>query len=206
MSVHYIILSSSYSLGTRICLDIADDASKANTVAEIKESCGYDVSLSYHTIKTDSVYWSSVTGKDAFFSHVQKIDDVKEFIGLIKKDRELSAMDVARYIISVMPCSNLKLQKLLYLCYADYLSYYKKHLFEGEAICALPYGPVVSSVLDFFKGRRNVLSEEDFDISQDCAFLFAVEYCLRNMGTRSSLALIGRLKTMGHCQLRSLLN
>ena len=168
MNLHYIILSSSYTLGKRICLDVVDDATQANSaVTIIKESCGYDVSLSYHTIKTVSAIWSSVINKDAFFKDVKKIDEITVFINLIEKDRSLSAMDVAKYIVSITPCTNIKLQKLLYLSYADYLTCYKKHLFEGDSICALPYGPVVSTVLDFFKGRRNVLNEEDFDISQN---------------------------------------
>lgn len=59
-----------------------------------------------------------------------------------KKDRKLKGIDVAKYILSKTPCTQLKLQKLVYLCFADYLCDTGKELFTDK-IYAFKYGPVV---------------------------------------------------------------
>ena len=56
---HYIIMSSSYTEGTRIALDIVEESklnkeSIAGILKEIKETCGKDVPLSTHLICTSS--------------------------------------------------------------------------------------------------------------------------------------------------------
>ena len=69
---HYIIMSSSYTEGTRIALDIVEESklnkeSIAGILKEIKETCGKDVPLSTHLICTSSKDWSSVQRYDPFF-------------------------------------------------------------------------------------------------------------------------------------------
>ena len=148
-------MSSSYTNGTRIAMDITDE-SKLNLeyitdlIQKIKSECGADVSLSTHSILADSESWESVLKSDKFFEDVKVINDIGTFIGEIKKDRTLKGIDIARYILSKIPCTHLKLEKLVYLCFADYLCEKKKKLFD-DTIYAFKYGPVVLSVYKTYK-------------------------------------------------------
>ena len=162
-TTHHIILSSSYSLGKRICVDFYDNTDFNSAIKKIINKCGSDVSLSIHIIQTDSKDWKSVTKDNPFWTDVMKFDIVDKFIETIKKDRTLTALDVTKYIISKVQCTHLKLQKLLYLCYAQYLLNHNKKLFEGETICALPKGPIVSSICDRYGGQNNVVCEKSRD-------------------------------------------
>lgn len=163
MTEHYIILSSSYTDGARICFDIIDSFNKAQeAIDKIKDKCGADVSLAFQAVTTESADWSSVRENDPFFADVLKIEFLDDFIAKINRDRELTAFDVTKYILSTVQCTHLKLQKLLYFCYADYLCATGSPLFNDK-ICALPYGPVVSAVCDFFKGTYKPLTIQDLD-------------------------------------------
>ncbi|MCL2861579.1 MAG: Panacea domain-containing protein [Firmicutes bacterium] len=162
MKTHYIIISSSYSRGVRICLEVLDDMDKAQSfIDKIIEECGEDVSLSVHYLQTEDGKWETVQKENSFFEDIEKVETVEGFIFWIKKDRSLSALDITRYILSKMSCTHLKLQKLLYFCYAEYLLKEKKQLFENERICALPRGPVVSSICNKYYGRTDSLREDD---------------------------------------------
>lgn len=155
MITHFIILSSSYSYGTRIALDfIIDKEDKQQEIKQyldrILEFCGKDVSISTHMIQTESKSWESVVATDHFFKDVRVVANVDSFIKLIKKDRELRGIDIAKYVLSKVTCTQLKLQKLVYLCFADYLCETGKELFSDK-IYAYQYGPVVDSVLKKYK-------------------------------------------------------
>ena len=91
---HYIILSSSYSKGRRIALDIIGiELSNIDIINhmidKIKKSCGEDTSLSLHCIEAESKEWESVKKEDSFFEDVLLLKDEDEFIQLIQKDRTL---------------------------------------------------------------------------------------------------------------------
>lgn len=155
MVKHYIIMSSSYTDGTRVALDITEaDRLNSQTIAaiisEIKQSCGDDVPLSTHLIETESDSWRSVAAYDPFFEDVLSTRSVKEFSGRIIKSRVLSGLDVANYILSKIRCTHLSLEKLVYFAYADYLCEHSDRLFEDE-IYAFTHGPVVRSVYETFK-------------------------------------------------------
>ena len=123
MCSHFIILSSSYSAGERIALDFTDFSKDINSIIKrIKQECGEDVSISTHGINADDTTWEGVKRADPFFQDVRLIKNVDEFIRLIKQDRILSGTDIAKYILSVVGnCTHLKLEKLVYFCYADYI-------------------------------------------------------------------------------------
>lgn len=161
---HYIIMSSSYSMGKRIALDYVvqeeDEKKLKEVIFKITQECGKDVSVSTHFVQTTSKLWSSVVRKDHFFKEVEVIDDVDEFIALIKKDRKLKGEDVAKYILSKVRCTHLKLEKLVYLCFAEYLCQYNKELYEDK-IYAYKYGPVVESVYEKYKVYRGKQIEDD---------------------------------------------
>ena len=123
---HYVIISSSYSSGTRIALDITiegkSDKQKVIDVSkQILDSCGKDTPIATHLIDTTSSSWKSVIEADSFFKDIKLISDVSEFIALILKDKTLDSVSVAKYILTQVKCSHLKLEKLVYLCYAEYL-------------------------------------------------------------------------------------
>ena len=155
MVTHFIFMSSSYSQGTRIALDfivsgegIQDEL--MSKLDRIMEECGHDVSISTHRIQAKDDSWESVCEADQYFMDVKVVKDVDEFIKLIQKDRELQGIDVAKYILSHVKCTQLKLQKLVYLCYADYLCTTGKRLFTDD-IYAFKYGPVVDTVYQKYK-------------------------------------------------------
>ena len=90
-----------------------------------------------------------------------------------KKDMQISAITIARYIVAfcagqVVPVAltNIKLQKLLYLVFGEYYLDHGKPLFR-ETFEAWQYGPVVASVYDefcAFAGSYILLSESDLGL------------------------------------------
>ncbi|AHD06125.1 putative phage-associated protein [Paenibacillus larvae subsp. larvae DSM 25430] len=118
-----------------------------------------DAQLGIHKIATDSVTWRSVVEKDSFFEDVFVTTDIEKFVRLIAEDQELKAYDVAKFIVSTVQVSHLKLQKLLYYVYADFLLATGKKLFK-EPIVAFEYGPVVEEV--FHKYKVHGSSEIDY--------------------------------------------
>lgn len=149
-------MSSSYTDGERIALDITDTQKLetraiADIIAFIKSHCDDDVPLSTHLIETDSPSWGSVVKYDPFFTGVKVTDSAEEFSEKIKRDRVLYGLDVANYIASKTLCTHLELEKLVYLAYAEYLCSCGKKLFQ-DTIYAFEYGPVVDSVYQAFKG------------------------------------------------------
>lgn len=155
MAKHYIIMSSSYTDGTRVALDITEDCllnseAIAKIIQDIKQSCGEDVPLSTHLIETESKSWSSVVAYDPFFEGVVCSRSVQEFSEKIKTGRTLKGLDVATYILSKIKCTHLSLEKLVYFSYADYLCKYSERLFE-DRIYAFTHGPVVESVYETYK-------------------------------------------------------
>lgn len=172
MVKHYIIMSSSYTDGTRVALDIAEVSllnsdSIAKIILEIKQSCGNDVPLSTHLIETESDSWTSVTEYDPFFESVECAKSVSEFSEKIKKGRTLTGLDVAAYILSKIKCTHLSLEKLVYFAYADYLCEHSKRLFE-DRIYAFTHGPVVDSVYKTYKrSGSQYIKPLEFGIDSD---------------------------------------
>lgn len=172
MHKHYIVLSSSYSLGERIALDYVDiTVEQAKRIVDlfdrIKHECGEGIAVSLHSVETEHSGWDSAVANDAYFKKVRLIEDEEVFISLIKDDRQLSGLDVAKYILSTqIECTHLKLEKLVYLCYADYLcgTEGKKKLFVDD-IYAYRYGPVIKSVYERYKiyGGEAIVAEQEYE-------------------------------------------
>ena len=174
---HYIIICSQYSKGRRIARHYIlpkDIEQIAVDLEKIREKCGKDVPISSHIVETASESWYSVYKKDGFFENVKLIEDINKFADLIIKDRELRGIDVAYYILSKKRIGHVKLEKLVYYCYAEFLSLTKQRLFE-DSIYAFPKGPVVRTVYneyhkkkgplpgkyDFLSNRSRILYSED---------------------------------------------
>lgn len=175
---HYIIMSSSYSEGTRIAIDITDKEKLTpeyitKLIKKIKNECGEDVSLSTHTVFSERESWASVEEADKFFANVKVIEEEEEFIKEIKKDRMLKGVDVAKYILSKMSCTYLKLQKLVYLCFKHYLCKTKRRLFE-DRIYELRNEPIVETVYNEYKRYDGEIERQaKFELPQRSRILFA---------------------------------
>lgn len=155
MVKHYIIMSSSYTDGTRIALDITEESllnsdAIGAIIQDIKQCCGKDVPLSTHLIETRSASWSSVAEYDPFFEGVDRVGSPEEFSAKVKGSRVLTGLDVATYILSKIKCTHLSLEKLVYFAYADYLCKYSERLFE-DRIYAFTHGPIVESVYETYR-------------------------------------------------------
>lgn len=161
-------MSSSYTDGKRIALDITEDSllnadSIETIVGDIRHNCDDDVPLSTHYIQTKDKTWRSVEEYDPFFENVECTKSVEEFAEKIKIDRDIKGLDVANYIASKILCTHLKLEKLVYLSYADYLCKYHSKLFEDQ-IYAFTHGPVVDSVYKMFKrSGSSYVDPRDYD-------------------------------------------
>ena len=204
MATHFIFMSSSYSLGTRIAMDyiITDESVQKKLkqdLDKITKECGKDVSISTHMIQADDETWESVCIADHFFKDVEVIESIDKFIKLIKKDRKLQGIDVAKYILSKIKCTQLKLQKLVYLCFADYLCDTGKQLFTDK-IYAFKYGPVVDTVYKRYKeygykpieeDSTNIDSKNIFEMPAKSRILFAED------GTDKIISIEKTLKKYG---------
>lgn len=205
MVTHFIFMSSSYSLGTRIALDyIVEDISMQEKLKrdldKIIGECGRDVSISTHMIQSDDETWKSVCNADHFFKDVKVIENLGKFINLIQIDRKLQGIDVAKYILSKFACTQLKLQKLVYLCFADYLCDTGKILFTDK-IYAFKYGPVVDTVYKKYKEygyeaieeeKGDIDSKDIFEMPAKSRILFAED------GTEKILSIEKTLKKYGN--------
>lgn len=204
MITHFIFMSSSYSLGKRIALDfIVVDEEIQDRLKEyldkITTECGKDVSISTHMIQAEDTTWESVCRADHFFKGVEVISSLDKFIKLIKKDRKLEGIDVAKYILSKTKCTQLKLQKLVYLCFADYLCDTGKELFT-DPIYAFKYGPVVDTVYEKYKkyGYKPIEEEEE-DINITVSEMPAKSRILfAEDGTEKIISIDSTLKKYGH--------
>jgi uncharacterized phage-associated protein len=72
--------------------------------------------------------------------------------------RTVSALQLSHYILSFVPSSQLKLQKLVYYSEGWHLAYFEHPLID-ENFEAWVHGPAVRSLWDHYKGRGNYFTE-----------------------------------------------
>lgn len=167
---HLIVIASSYKLGKRIAWHYAAEIIDKSKLEELKTKTSEILGkpeYAIHKLSTESEKWESVIEKDSFFDKLKVYSDLDEFLKVVKEDKILTALDIAKLVLSIQSMSNLKLQKIVYFVYAEYLSRYGKSLFK-DPIIALPYGPVITSIYRHYKKHGSeVISEkeEDDDIS-----------------------------------------
>lgn len=151
MIKHIIILGSSFKTGKRIALDYVENENNIKKINRLMHSLeAENASVAVHSLSTETKKWKEVAEKDPFFKNVVIAKSEKEFISLVIKDKDLSAIDVADYILTRFKCTHTRLEKLTYFCYADYLCLYKKKLFNDK-IYAFKYGPVIESIYNTYK-------------------------------------------------------
>jgi uncharacterized phage-associated protein len=163
MKTHYIILSSCYAKGCRIAMDTTNVNKFKNIKQKLFNRFGKSLPISTHIIPTNSVKFASVIEVDRYFDDVKLIRDYRKFASLIALDRKLSGLDVALYVLAKEKCSHFKLEKLTYLCYAEYLCKYNEPMFVDK-IYAYQYGPIIKSVLNKF-GKKYDASDSNTNIS-----------------------------------------
>ena len=151
----FIVMASAYSIRKRIALDYFEvDILQMDVIQKdidyILSKCGKDAPISTHYIQTEEVGWDKVIKLDKFFEKAQLIESKEEFVDILLRDRVLKGIDIAKYILTKVPCTHLKLEKLVYMCYADYLCEFGSRLFE-DRIYAYKFGPVIESVYEKYK-------------------------------------------------------
>lgn len=163
---HFILLHSDYHGGRRVAYHQIDTSIKSlesffTSVRKLNEKFPH-LSFGFHHLQTESNKWKSVMDYDSFFKDVFPVNEIEDFGRLISTDEQVSALDVANLITSKINCTHLKLQKLLYFFYTDYIRKHKVKPFS-EDFLAWDYGPVVREVYDAYKsyGRSNIHSKED---------------------------------------------
>lgn len=166
MAFHFMVIMSHYHKGVRVGWHYASeeklDKDYLNDfMMNLKRKCG-DVQFGVHKLSTNSLSIASVIEKDQFFEDVIFTEDPDIFIEYVTSDQTLTALDVSKLLLSIWPSSHLKLQKLLYYCYAEFLKRTGSKLFE-EPIVSYKYGPVVESVFKEFTphGSSIIDYEED---------------------------------------------
>ena len=206
MVTHFIFMSSSYTCGTRIALDyiVTDETVQKEIEKDLDEiirKCGKDVSISTHMIQAEDAEWESVCKADHFFKDVKIVKNLERFIELIKQDRTIKGIDVAKYILSKITCTQLKLQKLVYMCYADYLCETGKELYTDK-IYAFKYGPVIDSVYKRYKKygykpiekeKEDIYSGDVYEMPAKSRILFAEEGVAKISSIDKTLKKYGKL-------------
>lgn len=166
MAFHFIAVMSHYEKGQRIGWHYATEGRLDRFVIDtffkkVEEECG-PVQFGIHKLSTKDTSWNSVVEKDSFFEDIAISPDMDSFVAAVSADRKLKAYDIAKFILSVLPASHLKLQKLLYYVYAEFLQKKGKRLFY-EDIVAFKYGPVVEDVFHKYRvhGSAKIGYKED---------------------------------------------
>ncbi|MDT2859201.1 DUF4065 domain-containing protein [Lactococcus lactis] len=153
MYQHFILVASSYTEGTRIGFHLSAESQIEKSIIEDKMKRISQINredVGVHSLITESSSWESVIKLDSFFKDVMICQSFDEFEAALAFDSKITAIDIAKFFLAVKPMSHLKIQKLVYLAYKEYLSKYKLSLFD-EKIVAYKYGPVVEEVYQKFK-------------------------------------------------------
>lgn len=168
MVKHFIAVSSLYSQGLRIAWHYTAEKIDQKIIQDflemVKKKQG-EIQLGVHMVTTDSLSWDSVVKSDGYFSDIIVYADKESFISLITEDQALTALDVAKFILSIKPVSHLKLQKLLYFSYEKFIRLAGEKLFDDK-IYAWKHGPVIETVYDAFKsyGSTDIESQDDTEV------------------------------------------
>lgn len=214
MVKHFIIMASAYSKGKRIALDYSSESSLdmgfiQKEIDSIFEKCGKDAPISTHYIQTDGFGWNQVGKLDKFFESAELVETKEEFIRILLNDRTLKGIDIARYILTKYPCTHLKLEKLVYMCYADYLCESGKKLFEDN-IYAYKLGPVIESVYEKYRksGTEMIETEDDIHTYEETTKMMPIRSRILSSadGLKKLISIDKTLRTYGSFTARGLVN
>lgn len=157
MFTHFIVTATSYSQHKRVAFDkvISEDEIQPDLsfIEDIRKRNIDNIPTSFHMKSVEGSSITDLIELDPYFSDVHFCRTVDEFIKYLFSDLETTSIDIGKYILSNIDCDALKLQKLTYLCYADYLSKTGKKLFK-DPIFAFKHGPVCKSLYEAAKGNK----------------------------------------------------
>lgn len=220
---HVMILGSDYEeYGSIVALHFESEQPIKNevvkqTIRRIESLVGENVQFSIHKLATEEEGWEAVCKKDEYFSNIIELpyskDNELAFASMLAQNKDITAKDIALFILSMCSCTQLKLQKLLYLCYADYYTKYKKKLFK-EPIFAYKLGPVVKPILERYKDFREeeicdpekekviILAEKEIPViiarlALDADGLSILESCMRTVAKYGKMT-ASKLVTLTH--------
>lgn len=165
MIEHLILVASSYTLNKRIAWHYANKQINPAVMNEVREKTLHvlgEPMFAIHRLTTQSANWESIISKDSYFADLMVYQSLDAFLLELKKDQQISALDIAKMLLSMQSMTNLKLQKMIYFVYADYLINTHESLFP-EKIIAYHYGPIVKEVYEKYKrhGRKIITPEDD---------------------------------------------
>lgn len=126
---HYIILSSSYSKGTRIGLHFAGNELSTHMPLINNLLNTFSDRISVHSLETAGNTFADVVAYDAFFCGVSVITNVDEFIRLIKLDQTLVGQNIIEYALAVKDVSADNLLAMLRQTFLVYKELYSAELF-----------------------------------------------------------------------------
>ncbi|QIW79429.1 Panacea domain-containing protein [Bacillus tequilensis] len=174
MAFHFIAIVSDFSGGRRYgwhysSEDQLDKEYIKLFITRIKKECGH-VQFGIHKLTTDDISWDSVVQMDSFFDDVIITNRIDDFIEVVSNDQQLSAYDVAKFVLAIYPVSHLKLQKLLYYIYSEFLLRTGSKLFK-DPIVAFKYGPVVEDIFH----RYRIHGSSQIDYKEDETFLLRTQ-------------------------------
>ena len=123
MAFHFIAIVSDFSGGRRYgwhysSEDQLDKEYIKLFITRIKKECGH-VQFGIHKLTTDDISWDSVVQMDSFFDDVIITNRIDDFIEVVSNDQQLSAYDVAKFVLAIYPVSHLKLQKFTLNSYLE---------------------------------------------------------------------------------------
>lgn len=164
---HSIILSSSYSTRCRIALHFPSEHGLADYIPVVHRlnTCfdGEPVPMGVHNKQTESMSWESVVRKDPYFEDVKVIDTVDEFEELVRRDRYLTGLEVANYLIACAPSSLDKVQMLVFLSYAECLRENPGLRLFTDTVTAGPTGPSAGTVAEEFSDPSTMMDKFSID-------------------------------------------
>lgn len=139
-------------------------------IKEVQEFASqHSLDVVFHQVETNTSSRDSVIQMDPYFEKIEYIDSNEDFLEMLNDKHKIGAHDVAEYILATVGgCTNLKLQKLVYFAFEDYLLKTGKRLFL-EPISAFQLGPVVRELYNTYKkyGKDPINPYDDSGYEQE---------------------------------------
>lgn len=138
--IHNIFIVNSFAFGKRIAYDVVEQKHKKkdneivqNFLVKIYKEAGENVSLTNHTIVTNSSKWNSVCQKDSFFNDIKLIKKSDVFIEYIKYNNKLNRSDIVAFVLLMeekMMFRDIDIDEFIKELSLLYMERYNKQLFD----------------------------------------------------------------------------
>lgn len=164
--------------------------------------------FSLQCLSTDDTSWESVVTYDRYFESMYCIEykgeeSINEFVNIVKANKVLTAKDIAKFVLSKVECTQLKLQKLVYFCYADYLTKTGKAIIQ-ETPVPYQYGPVFESLRQEYKEYHDQTIPSD--TSQRRQSIVLSRYYAADNSLKVYSSFVNTINKYGQCTASQLVN